>query len=48
VTPRAELRRTLTVLTRPRGATMGWFLWGVVLPVLLVVAGVMTIRRRRR
>ena len=24
----------------------GWLIWGLVLPVLLVVAGVMTIRRR--
>ena len=29
------------------GAAMnGWLLWGLVLPVLLVVAGVVTIRRR--
>jgi hypothetical protein len=25
----------------------GWLLWGFVLPVLLVVAGVITLRRRR-
>jgi hypothetical protein len=25
----------------------GWLLWGLVLPVLLVVAGVITLRRRR-
>lgn len=25
----------------------GWLLWGLVLPILLVVAGVMTIRRRK-
>ena len=25
----------------------GWLLWGLVLPVLLVVAGVVTLRRRR-
>ena len=24
----------------------GWFLWGLVLPLLLVVAGIVTIRRR--
>jgi LPXTG-motif cell wall-anchored protein len=24
----------------------GWLLWGLILPVLLVVAGVVTIRRR--
>ena len=24
----------------------GWLLWGLVLPVLLVVAGILTIRRR--
>ena len=24
----------------------GWFMWGVVLPLLLVVAGILTIRRR--
>jgi hypothetical protein len=26
----------------------GWFLWGVVLPLLLIVAGIITIRRRNR
>ncbi len=26
---------------------MGWFLWGVVLPLLLIVAGVIAIRNRR-
>jgi hypothetical protein len=25
----------------------GWLMWGLVLPVLLVVAGVITLRRRR-
>jgi hypothetical protein len=25
----------------------GWLLWGLILPVLLVVAGVITLRRRR-
>jgi hypothetical protein len=25
---------------------MGWLLWGVLLPILLVVAGVIAIRRR--
>ena len=25
----------------------GWLLWGLVLPVLLVVAGITTIRRRK-
>ena len=25
---------------------MGWIMWGVVLPVLLIVAGVITLRRR--
>jgi hypothetical protein len=25
----------------------GWLLWGLVLPILLVVAGVITIRRRK-
>ena len=24
----------------------GWFMWGVLLPLLLVVAGIVTIRRR--
>ncbi len=24
----------------------GWLMWGVILPLLLVVAGIMTIRRR--
>jgi hypothetical protein len=31
-----------------RWCQLGWLLWGLVLPVLLVVAGVITIRRRRR
>jgi hypothetical protein len=26
---------------------MGWIAWGVVLPILLVVAGVIAIRRQR-
>ena len=25
----------------------GWLLWGLILPVLLVVAGIITIRRRK-
>ena len=25
---------------------MGWLMWGVILPLLLVVAGIITIRRR--
>ena len=25
----------------------GWLLWGLVLPVLLVVAGIITLRRRK-
>jgi LPXTG-motif cell wall-anchored protein len=25
----------------------GWLLWGLVLPVLLVIAGVITLRRRK-
>jgi len=25
----------------------GWFMWGVILPLLLVVAGIITIRRRK-
>jgi LPXTG-motif cell wall-anchored protein len=25
----------------------GWLVWGLVLPVLLIVAGLMTIRRRK-
>jgi LPXTG-motif cell wall-anchored protein len=25
----------------------GWLLWGIVLPVLLVVAGIISIRRRK-
>jgi hypothetical protein len=33
---------------RERSLPMGgWLLWGLVLPVLLVVAGIITIRRRR-
>jgi cytochrome c-type biogenesis protein CcmH/NrfF len=26
----------------------GWFLWGLVLPVLLVVAGIVSMQRRNR
>ena len=26
----------------------GWLMWGLILPVLLVVAGIVTIRRRNR
>ncbi len=26
----------------------GWLLWGLILPVLLVIAGVVTLRRRNR
>jgi hypothetical protein len=26
----------------------GWLMWGLILPLLLVVAGVITIRRRNR
>jgi LPXTG-motif cell wall-anchored protein len=25
----------------------GWLMWGVILPLLLVVAGIVTIRRRK-
>jgi hypothetical protein len=25
----------------------GWLMWGLVLPILLVVAGIITLRRRR-
>lgn len=27
---------------------MGWVLWGLILPLLLVVAGIVTVRRRKR
>ncbi|MFC6565960.1 LPXTG cell wall anchor domain-containing protein [Actinoplanes utahensis] len=26
----------------------GWLMWGLILPVLLVIAGVITLRRRNR
>ena len=26
----------------------GWLMWGLILPVLLVIAGLVTIRRRNR
>jgi hypothetical protein len=26
----------------------GWLMWGLVLPVLLVVAGIITVRRRKQ
>jgi LPXTG-motif cell wall-anchored protein len=28
-------------------AMNGWLLWGIVLPVLLVVAGIVSVRRRK-
>ena len=27
---------------------MGWVMWGVILPLLLIVAGIVTIRRRNQ
>jgi ATP/ADP translocase len=27
---------------------MGWLMWGLILPILLIVAGVVTLRRRKR
>jgi len=60
VTSRAEVRRRLSVTSRRatdgvvltcdrEGRRMnGWLMWGVILPVLLVVAGIDTIRRRNR
>lgn len=39
---------TLTDIETRRWWPMGgWLLWGLVLPVLLIVAGVITFRRRR-
>jgi hypothetical protein len=36
-------------LTTERGAAMdGWLMWGLILPVLLVIAGIVTIQRRKR
>lgn len=33
----------------PEGVVMnGWLMWGLILPVLLVIAGVITLRRRNR
>jgi LPXTG-motif cell wall-anchored protein len=26
----------------------GWLMWGLILPVLLVIAGIITVRRRNR
>jgi hypothetical protein len=58
MTPRAEVRRRLTITSRRvRGVVVlthdregrpmnGWLMWGVILPLLLVVAGIITIRRR--
>jgi hypothetical protein len=39
-------RSSLTTIRR-RLAVNGWLMWGLVLPVLLVVAGVVVILRRR-
>ena len=58
MTPPAEFRaqadeheQAVTVAscsdTTKRGDEMnGWLVWGLILPVLLVVAGIVTIRRR--
>jgi hypothetical protein len=58
MTPRAEIRRRLSVTSsRVRGGVVlrhdregrpmnGWLMWGLILPLLLVVAGIITIRRR--
>jgi hypothetical protein len=58
VTPRAEDQRSLTVTNRRVGGVVvlrhdrerppmnGWLMWGLILPLLLVVAGIITIRRR--
>ena len=58
LTPRADIRRRLTVTSRRvkggvvlahdrEGRPMnGWLMWGAILPLLLVVAGIITIRRR--
>jgi hypothetical protein len=58
VTPRAEIRPRLTVTSRrvrsgvvlrhdrEGWAMNGWLMWGLILPLLLVVAGIITIRRR--
>jgi LPXTG-motif cell wall-anchored protein len=58
MTPRPEFRRSLSVRgrlfwvasrshTTERGEAMnGWLMWGLILPLLLVVAGIVTIRRR--
>jgi hypothetical protein len=27
---------------------VGWIMWGIILPVLLIVAGVVTLRRRNQ
>jgi LPXTG-motif cell wall-anchored protein len=26
----------------------GWLMWGLILPILLVIAGIVTLRRKRR
>jgi hypothetical protein len=58
VTPGARSRRRLALPGRPAagGAALtpddeerpvnGWLMWGLILPLLLVVAGIVTIRRR--
>jgi hypothetical protein len=58
VTLRAKVRCRLTVTSRRvRGGLVlvhdgegrpmnGWLMWGLILPLLLVVAGIITIRRR--
>jgi hypothetical protein len=32
---------------RPLGVRMGWILWGIVLPLLVVVAGIVALQKRR-
>ena len=46
MTPGARISRRLAPPIERGDAMNGWLMWGLILPVLLVVAGVVTIRRR--
>ena len=46
MTPGARISRRLAPPIERGCAMNGWLMWGLILPVLLVVAGVVTIRRR--
>ena len=46
VTEQAVMRDVVRSPDRAERSMNGWLMWGLILPVLLVVAGIVTIRRR--